>query len=222
MLDLRVRRMISLKRAGKILGLRDIITPRVAKNEDSIEYMLKRTMLRPRDIITFFNMCMIAATGKEIITTDDIYKAELRFSESRMTALRDEWKVDYPNILILISILRKMPASFKIIENGIIDRLSVLITETLTHRDATAKDHSFKILTDLYNIGDYKQMVIKTLEILYKFGVVGIKNEHFRGIEWAFKQEKYPLSEIHDESFYIIHPSVWSILGITPIDLKRL
>lgn len=67
---------------------------------DAFEYLYRRTMLRPRDIINFINICISEAKnrGAEFIDPADIYRAESQYSRQRMEALVDEWKFVYPRL----------------------------------------------------------------------------------------------------------------------------
>jgi hypothetical protein len=65
---------------------------------DPINYILSRTLLRPRDAILFLNECVRVAAGKDRISWEDIHKAEKPYSVGRLQALRDEWKNPYPDI----------------------------------------------------------------------------------------------------------------------------
>ncbi|MBT1670907.1 hypothetical protein KK092_16130 [Curtobacterium flaccumfaciens pv. flaccumfaciens] len=79
--------------------LRDILPP--GKNSargSAVDYILKRTLMRPRDAIAFLNECLAAAAGGSRITWENIIQAERGYSAKRLLALRDEWKPTYPSI----------------------------------------------------------------------------------------------------------------------------
>jgi hypothetical protein len=65
---------------------------------DPFDYIMRRTLLRPRDAISFLNECFKLARGKERLTWKEIYAAEASYSTSRLLALRDEWKPTFPGI----------------------------------------------------------------------------------------------------------------------------
>ncbi|MDQ1046826.1 P-loop ATPase, Sll1717 family [Streptomyces sp. V4I2] len=74
------------------------ILPRTNRTRgDALEYMLQRTLMRPRDIIAFFNEALSFSSGNQL-SWDDIRKAEEPYSRERVLALRDEWKTSYPEI----------------------------------------------------------------------------------------------------------------------------
>ncbi len=64
----------------------------------ALDYLLDRTLLRPRDFIAFVRECLTQSEGKSQISWDAIHRAEITYSENRLLALRDEWKSNYPGI----------------------------------------------------------------------------------------------------------------------------
>lgn len=64
----------------------------------AVNYIIERTMMRPRDAITFVNMCIAKADGYTHITSDAIINAEEEFKYNRLEALKHEWAYNYPNI----------------------------------------------------------------------------------------------------------------------------
>lgn len=69
-----------------------------ARRGSALDYLLDRTLLRPRDFIAFVRECLSKSEGKSQISWDAIHRAEIVYSENRLLALRDEWKVNYPGI----------------------------------------------------------------------------------------------------------------------------
>jgi len=64
----------------------------------ALDYILKRTLMRPRDAIMFLNAALREGAGKNKLSWDNIYKAEALYSKQRLDALRDEWKDPYFDI----------------------------------------------------------------------------------------------------------------------------
>jgi len=75
-----------------------------------LDYLLDRTLLRPRDAIAFANECLGLGIGKPKLAWVDIKNAEQPYSEKRLMALRDEWKETYPGIDKTFSAFRRSPA----------------------------------------------------------------------------------------------------------------
>lgn len=97
LLDERVR--IAAPKVGlEIEQFRELLPQANRAKGSPIEYIMDRTLLRPRDAIAFANECMSVGVGKTRLTWDDIRKAETPYSAKRLLALRDEWKPTYPGI----------------------------------------------------------------------------------------------------------------------------
>jgi hypothetical protein len=74
--------------------------PKRFRGEDFIEYLIQRTMRRPRDLINFVNLCINEANMKSAsyISGESVHAAERRYSRFRVEALLDEWKFVYPQL----------------------------------------------------------------------------------------------------------------------------
>ena len=70
------------------------------------DYMLERTFLRPRDVISFVNHAIENADNKTFFTFDIIKRAEIFYSIDRLQALEDEWGENYGNLSNIFSFLQ--------------------------------------------------------------------------------------------------------------------
>jgi len=97
LLDERVK--VSSERAGMDAESVAELVPYANKTRGNpIDYILDRTLLRPRDAIAYLNECLARGVGKTRLSWDDIQGAEHEYSSRRLLALRDEWKPTYPGI----------------------------------------------------------------------------------------------------------------------------
>ncbi|HIF9081161.1 TPA: P-loop ATPase, Sll1717 family [Photobacterium damselae] len=62
------------------------------------EFIIDRTMLRPRDAIDFVNSCLAECNGQIEIDEDIVLEAEEKYYSKRKSALVKEWKSVYPYI----------------------------------------------------------------------------------------------------------------------------
>jgi hypothetical protein len=74
-----------------------------------VDYILDRTLLRPRDALAFANECFKVGSGKDRLTWTDIKTAERTYSIGRVLALRDEWKGTFPGIGDAVEKFRHAP-----------------------------------------------------------------------------------------------------------------
>jgi energy-coupling factor transporter ATP-binding protein EcfA2 len=80
----------------------------LAKGTTSFKHMVKRTLLRPRDIIQFCDFCKKQAIqdGHNIILKEDVYEAEKPYSEFIYREFIDEAHKQHPYVEQLFEILR--------------------------------------------------------------------------------------------------------------------
>ena len=67
-------------------------------NESASDYIISRTMMRPRDVISFVNHCISQADNESIINELDVLEAEKVFKQERYQALEHEWINIYGHI----------------------------------------------------------------------------------------------------------------------------
>jgi hypothetical protein len=75
-----------------------------SKGFSAVDFLMDRTFLRPRDVIAFFNECIIAAEGG-VITRQKLEQAEREYSRSRLASLADEWSATYPGLDVWATVL---------------------------------------------------------------------------------------------------------------------
>lgn len=108
MLDERVT--VSSNRIGsQVRSFSDLLPNSNSRRGNSLEYILQRTLYRPRDAITFANECFEVGTGKLKLAWTDIRTAEEKYSRNMILSLRDEWKATYPGIDQLVEKFRSSP-----------------------------------------------------------------------------------------------------------------
>ncbi|MDZ5447791.1 hypothetical protein U2F26_34680 [Micromonospora sp. 4G57] len=94
------RAVLAAKRHGVdgISGVDDLLPKTNDTRGSGVNYILNRTLMRPRDAIAFFNECFPLANSKDRLTWAAIKSAETSYSINRLLALRDEWKPTFPGI----------------------------------------------------------------------------------------------------------------------------
>ena len=110
MLDERVRAVAATRDDPDLRGLRDLL-PRTNKTRGNpVDFILDRTLMRPRDAISFVNEALSLSSGRTSISWETLREAESQYSEKRLLALRDEWKSTYPGIEQVMDVFRGYPA----------------------------------------------------------------------------------------------------------------
>ena len=77
-----------------------------------IDYIIDRTLFRPRDVIQFGNECFASAADRPRVSWRAIYAAEASYSNKRLKSLKEEWSEFYPSLGLTIEILRGLHTPF--------------------------------------------------------------------------------------------------------------
>ena len=206
LLDKRITHLLKNQYARKQIPLfKDIFNVHI-NNISADEYILDRTMLRPRDAIDFVNICFNKAQGSSVITADHILEAEESFYESRKGAIIKEWGGLYSDISHYLG------AIFKI-------KTRTFVADDLKIKQ-TISDISDLFLDSNDNVGDVtpmKKLFLedttneKSIELLlnvwFKVGIIGIKKSDTITIFSTFSKRK--LDDSDYEKLFIIHPLFW-------------
>lgn len=91
-------RVASSRQGVTVTSMASVLPRTNSTRGNAMDYIVSRTLMRPRDVISFVNACFAAAEGHEYITWEHIHAAEATYSFNRTLALRDEWKPSFSGI----------------------------------------------------------------------------------------------------------------------------
>ena len=201
--------MVSQYAKNQPIRLREILPENVYGCEP-VAYLIKRTLYTPRDIILFFNECILNANGESHIDLVHIESAENSYSRKRLEALADEWSSDYSTLENAAFILKDYPSSFGLgdlqtqrNEQRVLDFLS---------KNADKED-SDEIFSVLYDGHDLIEQLTRLLRIFYMVGIVGIFRQQLRKVFWSHQGDEISDSYLDEEAVFHIHPAFYRILG---------
>ncbi len=214
MLDERIAILVREQYTNTPIKLRTLFPASIGK-EGFVDYLLNRTLCRPRDAIAFVNECIRRSDGKGLVSVQTVRDAEREYSAQRIESLAYEWFVQYPKLKDCINILERLPAEFKL------SAITKEKVEAFALAHAIDGEHdSDPIIRAAYafiNSGHSNQhpFVIALVKVLFKVGVLGLKPDGFTGQLWVQTSERIPSDgQIKPSSTAYIHPMVWSHLGI--------
>lgn len=194
----------------------DIFINDVGK-ENSFRYISERTLLRPRDVITFVNQCLGQAAGKPQVRRGDVYAAETVYSENRLEALADEWRPIFAGIEPCIRILRGKRQSFLISELNTTKTIDDLVSSFYSKEsyqndkmmqmlDSATREHGDEYLWEI---------LVELIDRLHLVGVIGVSLEAEKPVQWFFRnQRRLSRSSIDPSKKIRIHPMLYLSLGI--------
>ena len=217
-LDVRINYLFKYKYTKQDVSSEDILPPYL-DGKPTIDYMIDRTLLRPRDIIIFFNKCVENIDGAQVLTEDIIKRAEFSYSESRLQSIQDEWQADHPNLRNFIYILHRISSTFMLsdIDSDEIDRIQKnlindgrLFLETIPPESISGSLQK-KIEGEI----SWKVFRTRLFTTLFDVGMVGIKSFRSSDFRWSVSYSSNVSPIDFDEDTQIsIHPAFWSALGI--------
>lgn len=133
------------------------------------EYLIERTMMRPRDLITFVNLCIEHSDSQSIIKEKAIFEAERDFLHDRRKALIAEWNQIYPNIEVCLDLLYCFQNEF-FFEDVMVEYQKI---ESSVLSAPVENDDLVRRFLDSGSELARRQNVKQFLKILYTVGVVG-------------------------------------------------
>ncbi|MEO8528907.1 MAG: hypothetical protein ABI435_07495 [Pseudolysinimonas sp.] len=172
-LDERVK--VSSARGGlEALALRELLPHANRARGNPIDYLLDRTLMRPRDAIAFANECLAEAAGKASISWDAIQTAERSYSAKRLLALRDEWKGTYPGIDAVVEKFRASPGRMTIEDlERRLDDCMLLISDPAFTGVRWMTEVSRAMWESSIATASWYSLYQPLLSVLYRIGVIG-------------------------------------------------
>lgn len=159
------------------------------------DYILDRTMLRPRDAINFVNICLSECDGLESMNENTVLIAEEKFYSSRKRALVTEWKSIYPFIeeyLDVLSLISVPDFNLSGLESTKKDEISQYLLDRLSH--GQEDDQHNKILMNFEEL----------LKVWFVVGVVGIQKTPNLTIYSSFDKPNLDITDMKRN--FKVHP----------------
>ena len=177
---------------GDFISVWGRIAEPTIEGQDSFQYVVDRTLMRPRDMLLFVQDALEVATnrGKDRIEAVDILHAEARYSEEALLALVYEIEDTDPT-------------------------LGSAIYEFHGHPRTLAEDAALSVLR---SAGIPDGRIDHALEVLVWFGFLGIKRNGADEEEFAYQTRfnvrklRHPVTQ--GDASLVIHPAFRSALGV--------
>jgi hypothetical protein len=220
LLDKRINHLVKRRYTKKAVGYKDVF-PKTINKIVTIDYIIDRTMRRPRELIEFVNECIAQAKDKPFVTKNCILDAEAHYSQNRIRSLQDEWYADWPNLLKFVQLLRNKPYKFELSDLNQDEIIEFCCDYMINNTDGTDS-----LSMSAYNLVDsketYENFIKNIFHVLHRTGTVGIKKEAYESYNWIYKTDStIAASTINMNSGIMIHPGFWRNLGTYPIDTTK-
>lgn len=216
LLDLRIEKLVREQYTQKKVSFDDVFRGSV-RGESALDYLVNRTLLRPRDAIAYVNCCIELCEGKEHVPPSIVQDAERKYSIGRLRSLRDEWSGHYSSLNACAELIRGRQTHFKyseITEQDLADCVQEHWTEILD-------DDPLKIAASEYmsNQRSANSCIIQILKVLYTTSIIGIKPEATERVSWSHLDDRGISDGQYKKSSSInVHAMLWRALDIaTPL-----
>lgn len=215
-IDNRVGKLFRSKYTGQLIGLDEIFDDHRG-TADYFAYICERSMMRPRDIISYFNTLFERCGGKGKITLKDIRSVEFDYSKGRRQALVDEWRDHIPCVNELIGFLghRKLSASFRlgVVPADVVDQMATQLYADFERSGSSiilyAKQHFAE-----NSERSRSAFLYKLISVLYRIGAIGIRTQENSKVQFSFiSKPSISVDELGDNTWCIVHPMLWQNLG---------
>lgn len=188
-LDKRINYLVKHKYAAKKeVAFSDIFNFKV-KGENASDYILDRTMLRPRDAIDFVNYCLTQGDGRTNLNEDMVLEAEESYYTSRKAALNKEWMSQYRNVLNYIDAISFVPKKEFMISELNKDEILGFLIDGVSSNDQLDE----RISTDI------KALV----NVWFTIGIIGIQKTKTLTIHSCFDKSTLDITDYNKT--FVIH-----------------
>ncbi len=176
LLDERTRAAAHLHDRPEIQSVFSLLPKKSPRREDPLQYMLDRTLMRPRDCIAFFNEALSIDPEKDEMSWADIRAAEQGYSHKRLLALRDEWKPTYPGIDQVFACFRKatVPMDDLMVRQRL-DDVALLVARGDFEGTRWVSELATPIWDAPSGDDDWTERYSPLVRLLYRIGFLGIR-----------------------------------------------
>lgn len=214
----RIQLLFQRQYSGEQVWFDDIFRSKVG-NLDPFDYIVERTLMRPRDIISFVNECLNCADGHFDVSASAIRRAEIEYSRKRRDALAQEWQSAFPSVRPVLDFIgnrRKVILNVhELSSSDDVDELATLIYTDYKSSldpilDAAKRQFEVESATRL-------DFVREILAMLYRIGAVGLKVEEHVGYQYSHRDAPMISPETLGPNTRIrIHPMLHGVYRLHP------
>ncbi len=213
LLNRRLARLMKNQYSNNVPTIEDVMPKATGNKLSGFDYLIKRTLLRPRDVIAFFNKCIDKSNGQSTITRETLSLAEPEYSRERLEAIEDEWLENFGSILPMTFFLKGTIGYFRFRDIREIDIEKTLLANVLDKQSALQK------IQDDYISGtiEFDLAVKQILCILYRVGILGAKLSASETTLYAHSSTmNLEPADILDETKFYVHLMFHAALKINP------
>lgn len=218
LLDSRINTALKAAYTRSAVNFQDVF-PKEVRKQSTLDYILERTLRRPRDVILFINETFKVAAGRVEMTPALVQTAYRSYSFGRRISLLEEWNDIYPDLDLHLGFLSGLRTR-TVIRDILPDRYNNFALKCMA-REGSADPVTIATVAmaartgHVSNIFDALPSIRLLCECIYNVGAVGFILPPASGIRWAGNQmDQFAASSIDLDATIVIHPMLVEALGI--------
>lgn len=182
------------------------------RNVGTADYLLERTLRRPRDLIRFAQLCLAEAVGTPRVTSGHIQAAEELYSSDRLDAVIDEWRDEYPSLGNLLSPFHGLPRSF---DFGQLSEVLEMVVLHIHDERSLAEYMDLLKMDDSVDTSDPK-LIEGVFRMLWRVGFLEYRKRSVAGWHrWTPGRPSTRMSiERLQQHLYRVAPMFWSHFAV--------
>ncbi|WP_413231166.1 P-loop ATPase, Sll1717 family [Marinobacter nauticus] len=214
LVSLRVNEVFKSKYTNDRVSFDDVFPkPKKGGGQAAIDFILERTLRRPRDVLQFVNESLKIAEDRDRISWRALTAAEAQYSAKRLKSLKEEWSEFFPSFEDTVEILRGLTADFTrtSIKDGRLEDVMMIL------HDQSSSDPCVEVVQKFYGGKSVKESdVLSTFLIcLYRVGAIGVKISSIDTFLWSFvDQSTISKGEVKRANKIKIHKMLYRALDV--------
>lgn len=177
------------------------------KEIPATDYIIERSMMRPRDLISFVNLCIIEADGHAKITADNVLAAEKKYQAERLQALEHEWFNMFGNIDTYLNIIYKTTNGHSFTFQVFMDNyetIELILMEQTKNTDCSLAERFLETNHD--NEIAKENNIRHLLNILFTIGLIGIEEDSGQAFYTSPLKPSLTILDFDKNINFIVYP----------------
>lgn len=188
-------------------------SPRKKGGQLAFDFLVERTLNRPRDMLQFVNSCFQSSSDNKI-SWRALFAAEAIYSGKRLNSLSEEWSQIYPSLFIFVEILRGKKVNLSRSDFSGAELQDIILELYSCESNDPCIEICKRHMEPKSSIKE-SEIVSLILTALYKIGVIGIKISSLDTFIWSYiDQPSITLGDAKRASSIKIHKMVHRSLDI--------
>jgi hypothetical protein len=193
--------------------------PSDRKGQSALPYIFERTFFRPRDVISYVNLCLALAEDRPRISWQVIHEAEEKYSKGRLKSLFDEWLARFPSLQRVSEMVVGLPETFtrSAFSEMALNDLAANIAEKSNNDEVGRLCENLLSTESRHTLADLTSAILK---LLYHVGVIGVKMSPESPRVWSYRDgEDLSYGDMKRASSFRVHKMFWRALRIKTNDI---